>query len=69
MVDAYAIEIEDKDGVFHCGTDIGTIAGCRYRFVSLYNGMRGTWYTNKEDAVRQGKRHKRILESMIRETL
>ena len=32
----------------------------RYRFLSLYNGMRGSW-TSWEDAVEEGELHQKIV--------
>lgn len=38
-----------------------------YNFVSLYNGMRGTNYYNKEDAFTEGEKHQTILCAMYPE--
>jgi len=38
-----------------------TFYGLEYRFVSLYNGMRGTWGT-KELAEAQGEFHQEIIK-------
>lgn len=32
-----------------------------YRFVSLYNGIKGTW-ASKETAEKQGQQHQKIIE-------
>ncbi len=34
----------------------------RYRFVSLYNGTRGTWFHETKKAEQQGERHQQIIE-------
>lgn len=33
----------------------------KYRYVSLYNGARGFWFDNKEDAEEQGEKHQDII--------
>jgi hypothetical protein len=33
-----------------------------YRFLSLYNGMRGTWLASVEQAKEQGEKHQAIIE-------
>ena len=33
----------------------------RYRFYSLYNGMRGVWSTKKEKAIEEGELHQKIV--------
>lgn len=43
----------------------------KYRFYSLYNGMRGAWCYKREDAVKEGERHQKIvfaLHSVTKET-
>ena len=41
-----------------------TYWGPEYRYVSLYNGARGTW-TSKDGAITEGESHKRIVEAII----
>lgn len=36
-----------------------------YRFISLYNGMLGTWFDNKESAIKQGEAHQEIVNYLI----
>jgi len=35
-----------------------------YRFYSLYNGARGIWYDEKEEAVKEGEAHQKIILSL-----
>jgi hypothetical protein len=42
---------------------------CQYRFVSLINGMRGTWFYSKEKAVEQGEKHQLIMASINRKSV
>jgi len=37
---------------------------CQYRFYSLYNGARGAWYDEKEEAVKEGEAHQKIILSL-----
>lgn len=32
-----------------------------YRFVSLYNGAKGVWVCGREDAIREGEKHKALI--------
>jgi len=41
------------------GTDF--YGACQYRFYSLYNGMRGAWSYNKNDAIKNGEAHQKII--------
>jgi hypothetical protein len=45
----YKIEFED------------THYGSKYRFVSLFNGTRGTWCPYKHEAIEQGEAHKVVI--------
>jgi len=51
MEKIYRIEVVEND-YFH---------SCRYRFYSLYNGMRGVWYDDKEKAIKEGEAHQKIV--------
>ena len=32
-----------------------------YRFISLYNGTKGTWHRGKKGAIKDGERHKALV--------
>jgi len=38
-----------------------------YRFVSLYNGTRGTFYFDKDEAIMQGEDHQKIICAILPE--
>lgn len=50
----YSIEKSDND----------YYGACRYRFYSLYNGMRGAWRYRKEEANKDGEAHQKIILSL-----
>jgi hypothetical protein len=37
-----------------------------YRFYSLFNGARGQWYLFPEVAEKEGLRHQKIIERMLK---
>jgi len=45
----YDIESKREDGYSY------------YRYYSLYNGSRGSWFRNNEYAIKEGKKHQQII--------
>jgi|GEM_PF-5242994 len=48
--------IEESDNDYH--------GACKYRFYSLYNGTRGAWSYRKENAIKEGEIHQKIILSL-----
>jgi len=54
MEKIYRIEVSEND---FCGPRW-------YRFYSLYNGARGALYSEKEEAIKEGEAHQKIILSL-----
>jgi len=48
--------IEESDSDYH--------GACKYRFYSLYNGTRGAWSYRKENVIKEGEIHQKIILSL-----